>query len=85
MAEATIHGTKDASILSVGHQIQKPEQIPATEPTSEATKNSSQKGSDQKGRSRSGCIITGHQHNAEPVAVKTNRSVSLLMNVLMHK
>jgi hypothetical protein len=33
MGEATAHGTKDASILSVGHQIQKPEQIPATEPT----------------------------------------------------
>jgi hypothetical protein len=35
MAEATDHGTKDASILSVCHQIQKPEQIPATEPTSD--------------------------------------------------
>ena len=35
MAEATTHVTKDASILSVGPQIQKPEQISATEPTSD--------------------------------------------------
>ena len=102
MAEAITHGTRDASMPSVGHQIQKPEQIPATEPTNEASKNSNQpssdkvvertvprethaKGRDQVDRWRLGCIIPGHQHKAEPVAVKTIRSVSLLMNVLKRK